>query len=36
MVVINYPEPDFRIKKENEKELIFDTLRKKWIILTPE
>ena len=36
MVVINYPEPDFRIKKENGKELIFDTLRKKWIMLTPE
>jgi hypothetical protein len=36
MVLINYPEPDFRIKKENGKELIFDALRKKWIILTPE
>jgi predicted type IV restriction endonuclease len=36
MVVINYPEPDFRIKKENGKEYIFDTLRKKWLLLTPE
>ena len=36
MVVINYPEPDFRIKKENGKEFIFDALRKKWIMLTPE
>ena len=36
MVVINYPEPDFRIKKEGEKEFIFDALRKKWLILTPE
>ena len=36
MVVINYPEPDFRIKKESGKEFIFDTLRKKWLLLTPE
>ena len=36
MVVINYPEPDFRIKKEGEKEFIFDALRKKWLLLTPE
>lgn len=36
MVVINYPEPDFQIKKEGSKELIFDRLRKKWVILTPE
>ena len=36
MVVINYPEPGFRIRKEGEKEYIFDTLRKKWLLLTPE
>ena len=36
MVVINYPEPDFRIKKEDGKEFIFDALRKKWLLLTPE
>jgi hypothetical protein len=36
MVSINYPEPDFRIKKEAGKEFIFDTLRKKWLVLTPE
>ena len=36
MVVINYPEPDFRIKKEGIKEYIFDGLRKKWLLLTPE
>ena len=36
MVVINYPEPDFRIKKEGRKEFIFDALRKKWLLLTPE
>ena len=36
MVAIQYPEPDFRIKKEEGKEFIFDTLRKKWLLLTPE
>lgn len=36
MMIINYPAPDFRIKKEGEKEFIFDLLRKKWIVLTPE
>ncbi len=36
MVVINYPVPDFRIKKEGSKEFIFDALRKKWLQLTPE
>lgn len=36
MVAINYPEPDFRIKKEDGKEFIFDALRKKWLVLTPE
>jgi hypothetical protein len=36
MVIINYPEPDFRIKKEEGKEFIFDALRKKWLLLTPE
>ena len=36
MVNINYPEPGFRIKREEGKDFIFDTLRKKWILLTPE
>jgi hypothetical protein len=36
MLNINYPEPDFRIKKEGGKEFIFDALRKKWLVLTPE
>ena len=36
MVIIKYPEPGFRIKKEGGKDFIFDTLRKKWLILTPE
>lgn len=36
MININYPEPGFRIKEEGSKEFIFDTLRKKWLQLTPE
>lgn len=36
MVNVNFPEPDFRIKNENGKEFIFDPLRKKWLLLTPE
>jgi len=36
MVVINYPEPVFRVRKQNGTEEVFDPLRKKWIVLTPE
>ena len=36
MIRIEYPAWPFRIKKENEKELIFDELRKQWLRLTPE
>ena len=36
MLTINYPEPAFRIKKENTKEFLFDPLRKKWLLITPE
>lgn len=36
MLSINYPEPSFRIKKEKDKDFIFDSIRKKWLLLTPE
>lgn len=36
MVFITYPEPDFLIREENNREIIFDPLRKKWVSLTPE
>ena len=36
MLAIQYPEPSFRLKKEEGKEFIFDPLRKKWLLLTPE
>ena len=31
-----YPEPDFRMKRENDRQYIFDSQRKAWLILTPE
>lgn len=36
MIQIQYPEPDFRIREENNGSLIFDELRKTWLVLTPE
>jgi hypothetical protein len=36
MLAIHYPEPAFRLKKDGDKEFIFDSLRKKWLLLTPE
>jgi len=36
MIKINYPPYHPRIKTENGEELIFDELRKAWIVLTPE
>ncbi len=36
MQKLNLPEFSFRIKTENDKTYIFDTLRKKFIRLTPE
>jgi hypothetical protein len=36
MVKVDFPKPDFKIKEEDGKELIFDELRKQWIRLTPE
>ena len=36
MIVINYPEPSFRIKKENDQAFLFDPLRRRWIVLTEE
>lgn len=36
MISIRYPEPAFRIKREGGKDFIFDSFRKKWLVLTPE
>lgn len=36
MLKIKYPEQNFRIKEEGNKNLIFDEIRKRWVFLTPE
>ena len=36
MQPIVYPQFPFKIKKENNNDLIFDEVRKKWVRLTPE
>lgn len=36
MTVLNLPSFDYKIKKENDKIYIFDTLRKRYVRLTPE
>lgn len=36
MLAINYPEQKFKMKKVAGKNFIFDPLRKKWLLLTPE
>lgn len=36
MIAIQYPSPQFRLKKEKDKQYIFDALRKVWLLLTEE
>lgn len=36
MLHIQFPEPSFRIKNDGTRDQIFDNLRKKWLVLTPE
>ena len=36
MIMVQYPEPQFRIKVENGKRFIFDSIRKIWLLLTEE
>ena len=36
MKKLNLPLFEFKIKKENKNNIIFDEIRKKWIILTPK
>jgi hypothetical protein len=36
MLAIQYPGTIFQIKKEAGKDIIFDPLRRKWLLLTPE
>ena len=34
--MIEFPEPGFQIKQDKDKELIFDMVRKQWLVLTNE
>ena len=36
MIKIEYPTYQPKIKKENDKEFIFDDVRRQWVVLTPE
>ena len=36
MKALSFPKYNFKIKDEDNKTLIFDEFRKKWIVLTPE
>lgn len=36
MIPVNYPEPVFRFKKDDGKEMIFDFIRKQWLVLNEE
>lgn len=36
MIDVVYPEPRFRMKQEEDKQYIFDPIRKVWLLLTEE
>jgi hypothetical protein len=36
MIPVHYPQPEFRVKAEQGKRMIFDTIRKCWLVLTEE
>ncbi len=36
MIQIKYPKPAFRIKQQGDKQFIFDSIRKSWLLLTEE
>jgi hypothetical protein len=36
MIKINYPSYQPKIRKEQDREFIFDEFRKQWVLLTPE
>lgn len=36
MISIDYPPHEFRVQKDEGKEMIFDEIRKMWLRLTPE
>lgn len=36
MIAVQFPPPQFRIKKRGEERFIFDAIRKRWLVLTEE
>ena len=36
MIAVKFPEPVFRMKKEQNVEFIFDNIRKQWLVLNEE
>lgn len=36
MIAVQFPPPQFRIKKRGEERYIFDDIRKRWLLLTGE
>lgn len=36
MINLSFPKYDFKFKQENEKDFVYDEIRNKWIMLTPE
>ena len=36
MIAVNYPAPNFKVRSQEHNRVIFDPLRKKWLLLTPE
>lgn len=36
MIDVRFPEPAFRIRKTDEQQLIFDSMRRRWVTLTEE
>jgi hypothetical protein len=36
MIDVQYPPPSFRMKKEGDKQYVFDGIRKTWLLLTEE
>lgn len=36
MITVAYPEPDFRLKNAHDKQFVFCSVRKRWVVLNPE
>lgn len=36
MIDVIYPTPDFNMRQQDNKDWLFDPIRKKWVVITPE